>query len=89
MPFWQKNADFLQKNADISKIKRALVLTGIFSETAHVSVCTYGPTPPPPPPHQRCFNLALTLVKPMLNPMGLVMIVDCVIVIHVKYINSF
>ena len=38
---------------------------------------------------QRCFNLALTLVKPTLNPIGLVMIVDCVTVIHVKYMNSF
>ena len=38
---------------------------------------------------QRCFNLASTLVKPILNPIGLVMIVDCVIVIHVKYMNSF
>ena len=38
---------------------------------------------------QRCFNLALTLVKPILSPIGLVMIVDCVTVIHVKYMNSF
>ena len=38
---------------------------------------------------QRSFNLASTLVKPILNPIGLVMIVDCVIVIHVKYMNSF
>ena len=38
---------------------------------------------------QRCFNLVSTLVKPILNPIGLVMIVDCVIVIHVKYMNSF
>ena len=29
---------------------------------------------------QRCFNLASTLVKPILNPIGLVMIVDCEIV---------
>ena len=36
-----------------------------------------------------CFNLASTLVKPLLNPIGLVIIVDCVIVIHVKYMNSF
>ena len=36
---------------------------------------------------QRCFNLASTLVKPILNPIGLVMIVDCVI--HVKYMISF
>ena len=32
---------------------------------------------------QRCFNLASTLVKPILNPIGLVMIVDCVIEILV------
>ena len=38
---------------------------------------------------QRCFNLPSTLVKPVLNPIGLMMIVDCVIVIHVKYMNSF
>ena len=29
---------------------------------------------------QRCFNLASTLVKAILNPIGLVMIVDCEIV---------
>ena len=29
---------------------------------------------------QRCFNLALTLVKAILNSVGLVMIVDCKIV---------
>ena len=34
--FWLKSANFLQKNADISKIKRALVLKGIFSETAYL-----------------------------------------------------
>ena len=38
---------------------------------------------------QRCFNLASTLVKPLLNPIDLVMIVDCVIVIYFKYMNSF
>ena len=38
---------------------------------------------------QLCFNLASTLVKPILNPIGLVMIVECVIVAHVKYMNSF
>ena len=39
--FWPKNADFLQKqNADISKIKRAHVLKGIFSETKYVYVLT-------------------------------------------------
>ena len=38
---------------------------------------------------QRCFNLASTLVEPISNQMGLVLIVDCVIVIHVKYMNNF
>ena len=33
--FWPKNIDFLQKNADIHKIKRALVLKGIFSGTKY------------------------------------------------------
>ena len=28
-----KNVDFLEKNANVSKIKRVLVLEGIFSET--------------------------------------------------------
>ena len=37
---------------------------------------------------QRGFNLTSTLVKPILNPIGMVMLVDCVIVIHVKYMNS-
>ena len=32
-PIFAKNGDFLQKNTDISKIKRALLLKGIFSET--------------------------------------------------------
>ena len=32
---------FLQGNADISKIKRALVRKGIFSETTYVYVLTY------------------------------------------------
>ena len=36
----QKNIDFLQKNADISKIKWASVLKGIFSETKYVRVLT-------------------------------------------------
>ena len=31
-----KKADFLQKNADISKTKRVLVLKGKFSETKYV-----------------------------------------------------
>ena len=35
-----KNADFLQRNADISKIKRALVLKGIFSEITYECVLT-------------------------------------------------
>ena len=34
--FLTKNTDFLQKNADISKIKGLLVLKGIFSETTCV-----------------------------------------------------
>ena len=38
--FWPKNADFLQKNADISKIKKVLVIEGIFSETTDVCVLT-------------------------------------------------
>ena len=33
VPFLPKSSDFLQKIADISKIKMALVLKGIFSET--------------------------------------------------------
>ena len=36
--FWPKNADFLQKNSDISKIKEALVLKVIFSETTYQCV---------------------------------------------------
>ena len=32
---------FLPKNADISKIKRALILKGIFSETTNVCVLTF------------------------------------------------
>ena len=32
----KKNADFLQQNADISKMKKALVINGIFSETMYV-----------------------------------------------------
>ena len=36
-----KNTNFLQKYTDISKIKRTLVLKGIFSETAYVCVITY------------------------------------------------
>ena len=38
--FWTKNASFLQKNADISKIKEAKALTGIFSETKFRCVLT-------------------------------------------------
>ena len=37
-----KIADFLQRNADISKIKRALVLKGIFSKTTYMCI-TYVP----------------------------------------------
>ena len=36
-----KNVDYLQKNADISKIKKFLVLKGIFSKTTYVFVLTY------------------------------------------------
>ena len=36
--FSQENADFLEKNADISKINRALGIKGIFSETTYVGV---------------------------------------------------
>ena len=35
------NADFLKKNADISEVKRALVLKGIFSEIAYVCIFMY------------------------------------------------
>ena len=38
--FLQKIADFFQENAGISKIKKALVLKGIFSETTYVCVLT-------------------------------------------------
>ena len=38
--FVLKNGDFLQKIADISKIKRPLVLKGIFSETTYVCEIT-------------------------------------------------
>ena len=38
--FWQKNADFLKKNPDISKIKGVLVLKVIFSESAYECVLT-------------------------------------------------
>ena len=38
--FLPKNTDFLQKNADTSKIKSAFVLKVIFSETTYVCVLT-------------------------------------------------
>ena len=38
---YAKNADFLQRNADISKINRVLVLKGIFFETTSRCVLTY------------------------------------------------
>ena len=61
---WPKNADFLQKNANISNIKRALVLKGIFSKTTYICLVTCkilsfchnsnefqkGSNPPPPAP---------------------------------------
>ena len=39
--FSAKKADFSQKSADITKIKRLLVLKGIFSETTYVYVLKY------------------------------------------------
>ena len=36
-----KNADFLQKNTNMSQIKKALVLKGIFSETTYVCILTF------------------------------------------------
>ena len=41
MLFLTKNADLLQKNAGISKIKEVLVLKGVFSGISYVSVLTY------------------------------------------------
>ena len=41
--FWPKKANFLQKNADISKIKRILVLKGIFYETKYECLLTCPP----------------------------------------------
>ena len=38
--FAEKNAEFLQKNVDISKIKQALELKSIFPETTYVYFCT-------------------------------------------------
>ena len=38
--FLPKNTDFLQENADISKIKTALVLRGISSEITYLCVLT-------------------------------------------------
>ena len=39
--FLPKYADFLKKNAEISKIKRALVPKGMFSKTKYVFVLMY------------------------------------------------
>ena len=39
--FFSKNADFLQKNTDISEIKEVLVQKGIFFETTYVFVLAY------------------------------------------------
>ena len=39
--FFTKNADFLQKYADISKIKGVLLLKGIFFETTYLFVLTH------------------------------------------------
>ena len=38
--FLSRNVDFLQRNADISKIKRALLLKGILPEATYVCVHT-------------------------------------------------
>ena len=38
--FAKKTVIFLQKNTDISKIKSALVLKGLFSKTTYVCVLT-------------------------------------------------
>ena len=38
--FLPRNADFLPKNADISKIKRVLVPKGMFAETTYECVLT-------------------------------------------------
>ena len=67
--FCQKKLIFYQKNVDISKIKRALVLKGIFSETnmrvylgakfvvSSIILTNFGQggnfTPPPPPPQNK------------------------------------
>ena len=44
VPFLTKNANFLQnkkkKNDDINKVKKVLVLKGVFSETTYVCVPT-------------------------------------------------
>ena len=37
--FLTKNANYFQKNADISKIKGVLVLKGIFSKTKYNCLC--------------------------------------------------
>ena len=39
--FLPKNAAFLQRNAGISRLKRALVLKVTFSETTYLCVFTY------------------------------------------------
>ena len=39
--FFTKNADFLQNNADISKIKGVLVLAGIIFKTTYMFVLPY------------------------------------------------
>ena len=46
--FWPKNSDFLQKDADISKIQWALVPKVIYSETTYECVLTCQ-TPKNPP----------------------------------------
>ena len=39
--FLPEHADFLQKNADVSKIKEILILKGMFSENVYTCVLTY------------------------------------------------
>ena len=51
--FDKENSNFLPKNADISKVKRVLVLKGMFSEPACVRVPTPQILPPPPSHHKK------------------------------------
>ena len=77
---WKQNhTDFLQKCTDFIKIKRTLVIKGIFSETAYVCTklqvysliltsfregfFTLFPQPPPPPTHTTTTTLKRTPKK--------------------------